>query len=309
MMTNILVMISITLMYSAPLILTALGGVISERSGVINIGLEGMMTIGAFTAVAVTFNTNNPWLGLLCAGLAAGLLALLHGVASITFCANQTISGTALNFIGVGVALMLSRFVFDGATNTPPVQTKLPKILSWTDGDPSNPIFNTFNMDITVIISLFLAFVMWFVLYKTKWGLRVLAVGEHPTAADTLGINVFKIRYACVILSGVLAGFGGAARSIAVVSSFSPTVISGHGFIALAAVVFGKWTPQGAVAACILFGFAQALAVILGGSGTSINIPTQLLAMIPYVLTIIVLIMFVGRASAPKADGIPYKKN
>ena len=308
-MTDILIMISITLMYAAPLTFTALGGVISERSGVVNIGLEGMMTLGAFVAVGVTYYTNNPWLGFLCAGLASATLALMHAVASITFCANQTISGTALNFIGVGAALMLSRFAFDGATNTPPVPTKLPKILAWMNGDPANPFYSTFNMDITVPISLFLAFLMWFILYKTKWGLRIRAVGEHPTAADTLGINVFQIRYICVILSGVLAGFGGAARSIAVVSSFTPTVISGHGFIALAAVVFGKWTPQGAVAACIMFGFAQALTVTMGGSGSSFNIPSQLLAMIPYVLTIVVLVLFVGRASAPKADGLPYKKS
>lgn len=306
-MITILIAINITLMYSAPLIFTALGGVISERSGVINIGLEGMMTIGAFVAVAVTYTTGSPWLGFLSAGLASGFLALLHGIASISFYANQTISGASLNFIGAGFSLMLSRFVFDGATNTPPVPKKLPKILSWIDGDIDNVFFNTINMDITIPLAALFAFLMWFVLYKTKWGLRIRAVGEHPTAADTLGINVFKVRYICVILSGVLAGFGGATYSIAVVSSFSPTVISGHGFIALAAVVFGKWTPQGAAVACVLFGFAQALTVIIGGTG--LQFPTQILSMIPYVLTIVVLVLFVGRASAPKADGIPYKKS
>ncbi len=305
-MTQILLAISITLMYSAPLILAALGGVISERSGVVNIGLEGMMTIGALVAATVTFYSGNPWLGFFAAGMAAGMLALLHAVASISFRADQTVSGIAINFLGLGISLFLARLFFDGATNTKNVETKLPKILSWMEGDNSNIFYSTFNMDITVPIAFLLAFLMWVFLYKTKWGLRVRAVGEHPTAADTLGINVYGVRYACVIASGVLAGFGGAARSIAGVSAFSPTVISGHGFIALAAVIFGKWTPHGAVSACILFGFAQSLVVLLGGQNAVV--PSQILAMIPYILTIIVLILFVGRSVAPKADGLPYEK-
>lgn len=302
---NILLSINITLMYSAPLIFAALGGVISERSGVVNLALEGMMTLGALVAAAVGFYTGNPWLGFLAGGLAGGLLALPHAFASVTCKADQTISGIALNFIGPGLALFLCRVFFEGATNSRPVPNKLPKIFSWLD--TSNNIWlSTLNVDITIVIAVLLAVFMWFVLYKTKWGLRVIAVGEHPAAADTVGINVFKIRYICVILSGFLAGLGGAACSLAIVSSFSPSIISGKGFIALAAVIFGKWKPQGALGACLLFGFAQALVVIIGG--TNIPVPSQIISMLPYVLTLAVLVMFVGKAVTPRASGIAYEK-
>ena len=305
MLNNILLAINITLMYSAPLIFAALGGVITQRSGVDNIGIEGMMTIGAFVATAVGYFTGSPWLGVLIGGLAGAAMAVLHAVASIHLQGNQTISGVAINFIGLGLALFLSRLFFDGATQTQPVPKKLPKILSLLGMDTSNLTINAINIDITVPLAILLTVAMWFFLYKTKWGLRVLACGEHPAAADSLGVNIYVIRYVCCILSGLLAGFGGAAMTLAVVSNFSPTVISGHGFIALAAVIFGKWTPQGALRACLLFGFAQAMVVMLGGMD---YIPSQLLAMLPYVLTMVVLVLFVGRSEAPKANGVPYRK-
>lgn len=305
MLNNILLAINITLMYSAPLIFAALGGVITQRSGVDNIGIEGMMTIGAFVATAVGYFTGSPWLGFLIGGLAGAAMAVLHAVASIHLQGNQTISGVAINFIGLGLALFLSRLFFDGATQTQPVPKKLPKILSLLGMDTSNLTVNAINIDITVPLAILLTVAMWFFLYKTKWGLRVLACGEHPAAADSLGVNIYVIRYVCCILSGLLAGFGGAAMTLAVVSNFSPTVISGHGFIALAAVIFGKWTPQGALRACLLFGFAQAMVVMLGGMD---YIPSQLLAMLPYVLTMVVLVLFVGRSEAPKANGVPYRK-
>lgn len=301
MASNIFLAITITFMYAAPLILTALGGVVSERSGVINIGLEGMMVIGAFAGAAAGYYSASPWIGFLAAGLAGGLLALLHAVASITFKANQTISGVALNFIGQGLALFLCRLFFDGATMSKPV----PKLMSLLGLQPEGALRN-FDVDITFVIALVLTGVIWFVLYRTKWGLRLRAVGEHPAAADTLGVNVYAVRYAAVIISGVLAGFGGAAQSLAVVSLFTPTVISGQGFIAMAAVIFGKWTPHGAFLACLVFAFAQALVVMLGGGSSSIS--PQLLSMLPYVLTILVLVLFVGKAVAPKADGVPYEK-
>ena len=305
MLNNILLAINITLMYSAPLIFAALGGVITQRSGVDNIGIEGMMTIGAFVATAVGYFTGSPWLGFLIGGLAGAAMAVLHAVASIHLQGNQTISGVAINFIGLGLALFLSRLFFDGATQTQPVPKKLPKILSLLGMDTSNLTINAINIDITVPLAILLTVAMWFFLYKTKWGLRVLACGEHPAAADSLGVNIYVIRYVCCILSGLLAGFGGAAMTLAVVSNFSPTVISGHGFIALAAVIFGKWTPQGALRACLLFGFAQAMVVMLGGMD---YIPSQLLAMLPYVLTMVVLVLCVGRSEAPKANGVPYRK-
>lgn len=296
MFSNILLAVTITFMYAAPLILTALGGVVCERSGVVNIGLEGMMVIGAFAGACVGYYSANPWVGFLAAGLAGGTLAVLHAVASVTFKANQTVSGVALNFIGPGLSLFLCRMFFDGATMSKPVPRQMPKLA----------LGGVFSIDVTFIIAILFTVLTWFVLYKTKWGLRLRAVGEHPAAADTLGVNVYAVRYAAIILSGMLAGFGGASQSLAVVSLFTPTVISGQGFIAMAAVIFGKWTPHGAFLACIIFAFAQAMVVMLGGGASSIS--PQLLSMLPYLLTILVLVLFVGKAVAPKANGVPYEK-
>jgi len=293
MSSTLFLLITITLMYSTPLVFTAMGGVLSERAGVVNIGLEGMMTVGASTGVIAAYYSGNPWIGFLAAGIAGGVVGLLHAVASITFRADQTISGIAINLLGSGIALFICSLSFNGATNTPTIPRKLPKVF----GN---------NFDITIFIALALAVVVWFVMYKTTWGLRIRAVGEHPAAADTLGVNVFVVRYVCVILSGVLAGFGGASVTLAIISNFTPTAISGQGFIALAAVIFGKWRPHSVYGACILFGFAQALTVVLGGDGFAV--PSQILAMLPYVLTLIVLVIFVGKSHAPKANGEPYVK-
>lgn len=304
MLSNILIAISITLMYSTPLALAAMGGVISERSGVVNIGIEGMMSIGALSGAAVGYFSGNPWLGLLFAGIAGGLMSLFHAVASITFRADQTVSGIALNLIGPGLALYLSRHFFGGATLTLPVPKKLPKIFD--SQHLQGTAFSNFNLDVTVILAAIVVTLTWFLLYKTKWGLRIRAMGEHPQAVDTLGVSVYKTRYFCVILSGILAGLGGGTMTLAIISQFTPTAISGQGFIALAAVIFGKWRPFGAYASCLLFGFSQALVVMLGGG--NLSVPSTLLAMIPYVLTIVMLILFVGRSSAPKASGVPYEK-
>lgn len=302
MMNTITLLIGVTLMYSTPLIFGALGGVISERSGVINIGIEGMMTIGAFVGAAVGYYSGNPWMGIICAGLAGGVLASIHALAAITFKADQTISGVAINLLGPALALFLCRLSFDGATMSYPVKNKLPKIM----GTGVKGIRANLNVDVMVIIALLLAVAMWFVLYRTKWGLRILAVGENPAAADTLGINVYKTRYLCVILSGILAGIGGATVTLGIVAQFSQTSISGQGFIGLAAVIFGKWKPQGAYKACLIFGFAQALTVVMGGG--ALAVPSEILAMLPYILTIIILILFVGKSVAPRADGIAYVK-
>ncbi len=303
MLNSILIAIGITLMYSAPLVFAAIGGVISERSGVTNIGIEGMMSIGAFTGAAVGYYTVNPWLGLLCGGIAGGLLALLHAVASVTFRADQTVSGIAINLIGPGVSLFLSRLFFEGATMTKPVPNKLPKLFSILGIENSS--LGSLNVDITAVLALLLVVIVWFIMYKTKWGLRMRALGEHPAAVDTLGVSVYRSRYLCVIISGILAGIGGASFTLAIISQFTPTAISGQGFIALAAVIFGKWRPFGAYWACLLFGFAQALVVTLGEKAV---VPSDILAMLPYILTILVLIVFVGRSSAPKASGKPYEK-
>lgn len=303
MLDNLFLLIGITLMYSTPLIFGGLGGMVSERAGVVNIGIEGMMTVGAATGVSVAYFTGNPWFGFLCAGLAGGLIALLHGIASITFKADQTISGIAINLMGSGISLFMCRLLFDGATHTPAVDKKIPKLFG---NAPLTGWGKNLNVDLTVIFALVIAVVLWFVFYKTKWGLRIRAVGEHPAAADTLGINVKLTRYVCVVISGILSGFGGASVTLAIISQFSPTAISGQGFIALAAVIFGKWTPHGVYGACLLFGFAQALTIILGGGDFAV--PSQILSMLPYILTIIILILFVGRSVAPKASGVAYEK-
>lgn len=297
----ILLAISLTLMYSAPLVLGAMSGVISMRSGVDNIGIEGMMTIGAFTAAAVGYFSGNPWLGFFAAGLAGMALALLHGLVSITCKGNQIISGIAINFIGPGAAIFLSRLLFDGATQTKNVARKMPKLFASLG--ITNPVFRSADVDITVFIALLVVVFLWYFLYKTKPGLRIRACGEHPAAADTVGINVTLTRYLCVLASGFLAGLGGAAYTLAIISNFTTTVISGQGFIALAAVIFGNWKPIGAAMGCLLFGFAQALIILLAGSA----IPSQILAMLPYVLTLLILI-FVKKSDPPKALSKPYFK-
>lgn len=303
MLSSITLFIGITLMYSTPLAFAALGGVISERSGVTNLGIEGMMTIGAFTGATVGYFSGSAWVGFLAAGAAGGVIALLHAFASITCRADQTISGIAINLIGPGVALFLCRLLFDGATMSVPVTNKIPKLFGNSGGTGA---LKNLNVDVTVILVLIFAIALWAFLYKTKWGLHIRSVGEHPAAADTMGINVYKIRYLCVIASGALAGFGGASMTLAIIPQFTPTAISGQGFIALAAVIFGKWTPHGAYGACLLFGAAQALTVILGGG--AFQVPSEILAMLPYIITIIILILFVGRSAAPKASGQPYEK-
>lgn len=302
MINTITLLLGVTLLYSTPMIFGALGGVLSERSGVINIGIEGMMTFGAFAGAAAGYYSGNPWIGVLCAALAGGVLALLHAVAAITCQADQTISGVAINLLGLALAVFFCRLAFDGSTMSYPVANKLPKIF----GSGAEGIWANLNVDVMVVVALLFAVAMWFVLYRTKWGMRILAVGENPAAADTLGINVYKTRYACVILSGILAGIGGATVTLGIVAQFTQTSIAGQGFIALAAVIFGKWKPMGAYRACLIFGFSQALTVVLGGG--AIAVPTEILAMLPYVLTIVILILFVGKSVAPKADGVPYVK-
>lgn len=304
-MNSVILALSITLMYSAPLVFAAMGGVITQRSGVDNIGLEGMMAFGAFGAAVVGYFSGNAWLGLLAGGAAGALLALIHGYIAITLKGNQTISGIALNIIGLALGVFFTQRLFDGASQTDVVTDKIPKLLEVLGVDKSGSVLlQAADIDLTVILALVVVMILHIVLYKTKTGLRIRSVGEHPAAADTLGVNVSLIRYCCVILSGFLGGLGGGAMTLAVISNFSPTVISGQGFIALAAVIFGNWKPIGAASACLLFGFAQALTVILAGTA----FPSHLLAMLPYVLTLLVLILFIGRAEPPKANGKPYFK-
>lgn len=304
-MNTILLTISMSLMYASPLIFGALGGLVTQRSGVDNLGVEGMMAFGAFCGAMVGYYSNNPWLGFLAAGLGGVLLALLHGVVAINFNGNQTISGIAINFIGPGLALFLTRIFFDGAAQSNTITNKLPKVSRLFGIDVTqNRYLQAADVDITVVLALLTTLIIWFVLYRTAAGLRVRACGEHPAAADTLGINVQKVRYTCVILSGLLAGFGGGTFTLAIVSNYTQTVISGQGFIALAAIIFGNWKPLQTTAACLLFGFAQALVILLANVQA---VPSQILNMLPYVLTLVVLV-FVGKSEPPKANGKPYIK-
>lgn len=311
--------IGTTLMYSTPLIFTALGAIYAENSGVVNIGLEGMMVTGAFVGAAVGFNVGNPWIAFICAGLAGGAFGLLHAFASIKYKADQVVSGIAINFLAPGLMLFISRIIFEGATQTPSIDLnhKLPRPLNFIfqpllEANPDSSILaalNTvFNQYASVYVAFILVFLTWYILYKTKAGLRIRAVGEHPAAADTVGVNVYRIRYICTTLSGVLAGFGGASLSLAIVSSFRPGLVSGHGFIALAAMIFGKWRPKETMMACLLFGATNALRFFLGGLDLGFEIPVDILSMMPYVITIIVLVLFVGRSAGPAASGKPYAK-
>ena len=308
-MISLAFIIGTSMMYATPLIFTALGGTISEKSGIINIGLEGMMVMGAFMGAAIGYYSGNPWVGFLAAGAAGGFMALLHGIACITFKADQVVSGIAMNFLGPGFALFFSRIMFDGATQTLALDLdhKIPRPLNGlfqqAEGIFSKNSFVEiiFNQYATVFLAFILVFVIHFVFYRTRLGLRIRSVGEHPEAADTLGINVYKVRYISVIASGVMAGFGGAAMSIAIVSRFSPTVIAGQGFIALAAMIFGNWKPRGAMFACLFFGFSTALGIFIGQKTDMI--PSAVLAMLPYIMTLIILVTFAKKSYAPAASG------
>lgn len=300
--------LGITLLYAAPLIYTAMGGVVSENTGVVNIGLEGMMTIGAVVGATVGYYVGNPWIAFLCAGLGGMGIALLHGIATIHFGADHVVSGTALNLLGPGLAIFLARMFFDGAAMTKPIplKNKMPRVLNhvFPSGSALDIIFGQY---ITVYIAFIVVALVYFILYKTKLGLRIRSVGEHPHAAETLGVDVYKIKYIGVLTSGFLAGLGGASLSLAVVANFRETLISGQGFIALAAVIFGGWKPHTTLLACLLFGAAEGLVIFLGS--TSLTVAPDLLNMLPYVITMFAMVVFVGEARGPSANGIPYKRN
>lgn len=302
----IISLITATLRIATPLIFTALGGMFSERSGVVNIGLEGMMTIGAFFAVWGTFISGNPLVGVLFAIIAGGVLALVHAVLSINLKADQVISGTAINLFASALASFLIYILFGKGGQTDVVNTlpyKLPEFIK------KIPVLGDIlgGLNWFVIMAIILVFVCHFVLYKTSIGLRIRAVGEHPKAADTLGINVYKVRYACVVLSGMLAGLGGAALSIGITPIYREGMVSGRGFIALAAVIFGNWTPIGAFGACLLFAFGESFQILAQGFGWAL--PSEVFTVIPYVLTMLALAGFVGKTSAPAASGEAYEKN
>ncbi len=284
---------------ATPLIFAALGGMFSERSGVINIALEGLMLAGAFTAAVVTFQTGNPYFGFV-SGIAAGaFFALIFAVACIKFEADQVVAGMAINFLMIGLPALISGVIYDSTGSTPQI-------------DKAYQIPNFYNsISLASIIVFALVPVCWYVLYKTPFGLRLRATGENPEAADAAGVSVVRLRYIAVVISGVLAGAGGAYLSTGQSSLFTKQMTAGRGFIALAALILGKWKPVPVMLACLFFGFMEALTIQIQGAITMPSgepIPVQFIEIIPYILTIIVLAGFIGASRAPKALGTPYRK-
>lgn len=288
-----------TIRLATPLIWAAIGGLYSERSGVVNVGLEGLMLAGAFTASAVTYYTGNPWAGLMAASLAGGIVALVFAVACIRFEANEVVTGTAINILFIGLPAVLSGALFLSSGSTPQI--------------PQEDLLPSFgNVSLLSILALAAVGVTGYVLYRTPFGLRLRSVGENPEAADAAGVRVQRIRYAAVIVSGVLAGIGGAYLSIDQSSLFTRNMTAGRGFIALAALIFGKWRPWQTLAACLLFGFADAVTIQMQGVAklpSGEDIPVQFVQMVPYIVTIIVLAGFIGQSRAPGALGVPYHKH
>ena len=292
------------LRYATPLIFGALGGMFSERSGVVNVGLEGMMLMGAFFGIMAADKLDSWFLGLVVGILSGGAMGLLHAIWSVHLRADQIISGFAINFLALGLTGYLFIDIY-GQEGTPTDIPSIPNVrLAFLDGVPFiGDIFG--NLNLMIWIALILVPLSWLVLFKTPLGLRIRAVGEHPRAADTVGIDVYRIRYGAVIASGMLAAAGGAFLSIGFVNSFNENMTAGRGFIALAAVIFGNWRPFGAAAACLLFGFSSALAQRLPEYSDSAAVLFQAL---PYVLTLIAVAGVIGRSVPPAADGRPYQK-
>jgi ABC-type uncharacterized transport system permease subunit len=277
-----------TVRMATPLLLAALGGLFSERSGVINIALEGLMLAGAFTSAVVTYYAGNPWIGLL-AGIGAGIfISVIHAVACIQFDSDQVVTGTAINILMFGIPTLLSGALFGTTGSTP----QIPRVNLL----PNAP----------VVIAFALVPLVRYVLYRTPFGLRLRAAGENPEAADTAGVSVSRLRYSGVLLSGALAAIGGAYLSIGQSSLFTRNMTAGRGFIALAALIFGKWRPVQTMLACLLFGFAEAVAIQM--QGVIPHVRVEYIQIIPYVLTMIVLAGFIGASRAPRALGRPYVK-
>lgn len=300
---------------ATPLALAAIGGTICERSGVVNIALEGMMLTGAFFGTAVVLATGSPWLGVLMAIVSGVAMASIHAFASINLRADQTVSGTAINLLALGLTGFLMELWYGHPGTTDPIKVLRPifnfdspgggalaEVWRWIDSI-------VFSHTPIVYITILVAIVAHLAVYRTKWGLRLRALGEHPRAVDTVGVNVYRGRWVAVLISGGLAGLAGANLTIEQVGSFTENMTNGRGFIALAANIFGRWTPIGSYLASLLFGFADALQIKLQILRGIISVPPQFFLMLPYVLTVIVLAGVVGRAVAPAASAIPYKKD
>ncbi len=302
---NLTGMLQSSLLRAIPILVAAMSGLLCERSGIVNIGIEGMMLSGAFVSALVGSLAQNYWWGMLAAMVAGGVMGALLAVLASRYKVSQVIAGTAINILATGLtSYFSSRYLqTNTALNSPPtfpafpipVLGKLPIL---------GPAF--FNHTLVIYMALLLMVGMHVMLYHTRWGLRTRAVGEHPRAADTLGIDVFKTRYINVIVGGMVAGFGGAYLVLSSVARFDELMTAGKGFIGLAAMVFGKWNPFGALGASLIFGFADSLQTKL--AILRVPIPSQFLLMAPYLVTMIVLAGVVGRSIPPAAEGVPYEK-
>jgi len=292
--------IAIALIKTTPLLYAAMGGVLSENAGVVNIGLEGMMAGGALSAVVASYYTHNLGLAVLAAAACGALLAWVLAFLAIRMRADQIIVGMAINVFAIGAAAFLVALIFGQAGATPEVPAFGSLGAAGSGGlkalvmEPQRYLLFWLGLIILVLLQVFL--------YRTKAGLHLRAVGEEPRAAQTAGINVVRIRYAATIFGGALAALGGAYLSIGEVDLYSDGMVAGRGFIALAAVIFGRWTPLGAAAACLFFGFFSSLQIALQRA----SVPAQLLEMLPYLLTIVAIAGFIGKARAPAADGVPF---
>ncbi|KIS04296.1 ABC transporter permease [Paucilactobacillus wasatchensis] len=307
---------STTLIYAAPLIFTAIGGAFSEHSGIINVGLEGIMIVGAFSATVFNlafvsvFGSATPWLSLLVGGVVGIVFTLLHAVATITLRANHIISGTVLNLLAPALCVFLTRIFYHGNGQTPIIDQSIGNFtFPWLTKIPLLGAILFTKTSLVAYLAVIVGGASWYLLYKTNIGLRLRSVGENPAAADTLGINVNWYRYLGVLISGLLGGIGGAVMSQSITLNFSVSTISGQGFMSLAAMIFGKWHPMGATGAAIFFGLAQSLPIVSGYIPGLKNINDVWFQIAPYVITIVVLVIFLGKAVAPAADGVNYIKS
>lgn len=291
-----------TVRMAAPLTFTAVGETYGERAGVINIGLEGLMLIGAVTAYAVAFASGNIWLGVLVAGLAAMVFGVLFGVVTISLGANQIVTGAALNLVGLGLSSFIYRAFFGAVTDRAIQPLEAVKIPLLSQIPVLGPVL--FEQNLLVYAALLLAPLAAWVLNRTMLGLAIRSVGEHPKATATAGLSVIGLRYGAVAFGALLAGVGGAYLSVAYANQFVENMVAGRGFIALAIVVFGRWSPLGALWASLLFGFTFALQLRL--QAANIQIAYQFLQILPYVATIIAMILLRGQSAQPKALGVPY---
>ena len=307
-----------TIRISVPLLLACLAGLYSERSGVFDIGLEGKMLAGAFAGAAAATSFGSAWIGLVMAVLVSVCFALIHGFASISARGNQIVSGVAINFIAAGGAVILGQAWFKQGGRTPSLTgdqrfstIDLPLAETLSGVPLLGPLYRELISGhyLLVYVAFAMVPVTWWVLFRTRFGLRLRAVGENPAAVDTAGISVTRLRYSAVMITGVLSGIAGAYFAIAQSANFAPNMTAGKGFIALAALIFSKWRPVPALGACLLFGFLEAVAIPLQSQPLfGVKVAPQFINALPYVLTVVLLAGFIGKAIPPKAGGVPYVK-